>query len=94
MPTMDDLAKLASQLYNGNPSIGAHQSYGGSRWNQDAATALGLPSSGFWLWSNEEYKYNDYYDGYYVYARGFTSVTESSFGVRGLGGIQAVCLGD
>ena len=94
MPTADDLAKLASQLYNGNPSIGAHQSYGGSRWNQDAATALGLSSSGFWLWSNEEYKYNDYYDGYYVYARGFTSVTESSFGVRGLGGIQAVCLGD
>ena len=92
MPTVDDLAKLASQLYKGKPTISG--STYNIQWDQDAATALGLSSSGFWLWSNEEYKYNDYYDGYYVYARGFTSVTESSFGVRGLGGIQAVCLGD
>ncbi len=94
MPTAGDLAKLASQLYKGNPSIGAKEYKRDIQWDQDAATALGFTSSGFYLWSNEEYKYNDYYDGYYVYIRTFTSVTESTFGVRGLGGIQAVCLGD
>ena len=94
MPTPDDLAKLASKLYTGNQSIGAYQGNDGGRWDQDAATALGFPSSGFYLWSNEEYKYNDYYDGYYVYIRTFTSVTESTFGVRYDSGIQAVCLGD
>ena len=94
MPTMDDLGKLASQLYKGNPTINAYRDYSNLQWDQDAATALGFTSSGFYLWSNEEYKYNDYYDGYYVYIRTFTSVTESTFGVRGLGGIQAVCLGD
>ena len=83
MPTPDDLAKLANQLYNGN-----------GRWNQYAATALGFTSPGFWLWSNKEYKYNDYFDGYYVYVREFAAETTSYFGERFDSYGQAVCLGD
>ena len=82
MPTMDDLGKLASQLYKGG------------RWAQDAATSLGITSPGFWLWSNEEYKYNDYFDGYYVYVREFAAETTSYFGERFDSYGQAVCLGD
>ena len=54
MPTMDDLGKLASQLYKGNPTINADRDYSNLQWDQDAATALGFTSSGFYLWSGEE----------------------------------------
>ena len=55
MPTADDLAKLASHLYKGNPSIGTEEYKSGLQWDQDAATALGFTSSGFYLLSGEEY---------------------------------------
>ena len=51
MPTTEDLAKLASKLYRGNPSIGATELYRGN-WNRDAATALGFTSYGFALWAS------------------------------------------
>ena len=88
MPTMDDLGKLASQLYKGNPSIGAKQDYDG-QWDQDAATALGFTSPNFYLWSGEEY------DGFFAYNRKFSS-TDSGWGTtnRGSSSRQAVCLGD
>ena len=92
MPTMDDLAKLASQLYKGNPSIGAKQYYNG-QWDQDAATALGFTSSDFRLWAGEEYA-SDAADSRYF---GSTSSYRGSlFGLayRDNGGNQAVCLGD
>ncbi len=88
MPTMADLGKLASQLYKGNPSIGAKQDYDG-QWDQDAATALGFTSPNFYLWSGEEY------DGFFAYNRKFSS-TDSGWGTtnRGSSSRQAVCLGD
>ena len=88
MPTMSDLAKLASQLYKGNPSIGAYQAYDG-QWDQDAATALGFTSPGFYLWSGEEASRYD------AYPRRFYSTT-SHWNYYGRGGsfIQAVCLGE
>ena len=66
MPTADDLAKLASQLYKGNPSIGAKETYDG-QWDQDAATALGFTSHSFYLWLGEER------DSHTAYARTFGS---------------------
>ena len=54
MPTMAELGKLTSQLYKGNPSVGAYETKSGLQWDQDAATSLGFISSGFWLWSGEE----------------------------------------
>ena len=88
MPTADDLAKLASQLYKGNPSIGAEQAYNG-QWDQDAATSLGFTSPNFWLWSGEE----GYNGG--AYERNFGSMYSFYSGFyRGGSGGQAVCLSD
>ncbi len=89
MPTMDDLGKLASQLYKGNPTINAYRDYSNLQWDQDAATALGFTSPNFYLWSGEEY-----YSGY-AYNRNFDS-TSSHYGYtnRDGSGRQAVCLGD
>ncbi len=95
MPTADDLAKLASQLYKGNPSIGAKENEGGFQWDQDAATVLGFNSSEFKLWSGEE----DDRDGVYsngAYVRHFGS-TVSYWNANGRGdgsNVQAVCLGE
>ena len=89
MPTMADLGKLASQLYKGNPSIGAKQDYDG-QWDQDAATALGFTSPNFYLWSGEENSSSS------AYGRYFSST--SSYYSYGYGryssGVQAVCLGE
>ena len=88
MPTMDDLGKLASQLYKGNPSIGARQEYDG-QWDQDAATALGFTSPNFSLWSGEEDS------SYYAYRRNFYSTFSNYYdGTRYHSGIQAVCIAD
>ena len=89
MPTMDDLGKLASQLYKGKPSIGAKQDISGLQWDQDAATSLGFTSSGFYLWSVEEYS------SYYACSRYFSSTTSYwDYNFRGYSYRQAVCLGD
>ncbi len=91
MPTADDLAKLASQLYKGNPSIGAEQSYGG-QWDQDAATALGFTSPNFELWSGEEISNGR------AYVRNFTSTYSGWFNGFYRDNVnnspQAVCLGE
>ena len=90
MPTMDDLGKLASQLYKGNPSIGAKQDKSDLQWDQDAATALGFTSPNFYLWSGEEN------GSYRAYNRGFNS-TSSGYtynGYRYDSIYQAVCLGE
>ena len=91
MPTADDLAKLASQLYKGNPSIGAypHQVVHYLQWDQDAATALGFTSSDFTLWSGEEstslHAYYRYFDSTYsIYSDNYRFYSDR----------QAVCLGD
>ena len=90
MPTLDDLGKLASQLYKGNPSIGAEQSvYGDLQWDQDAATSLGFTSSNFVLWSGEEYA------SYIAYDRYFYSTSSAwSYGNRDSSNSQAVCIAD
>ena len=88
MPTADDLAKLASQLYKGNPSIGAEQGYDG-QWNRGAAKSLGFTSSGSWIWSGKErnsrYAYNRYFGPAF-------SIWGSS--CRHLTNFQAVCIGE
>ena len=89
MPTMDDLGKLASQLYKGNPSIGAKQNADHLQWDQDAATALGFTSSGFYLWSGEEN------NSVSAYPRGFNSTYSGySTTIRGYSSNQAVCIAD
>ena len=88
MPTMDDLAKLASQLYKGNPSIRAYSHYDG-QWDQDAATALGFTSPNFALWSGEELgNYSARYREFY-YTFSFWGDHPRSFSTK-----QAFCIAD
>ena len=91
MPTADDLAKLASQLYKGNPSIGAYpyQVVHYLQWDQDAATALGFTSSDFTLWSGEE---SSSLHAYYRYFDSTYSIYSDNY--RFYSGIQTVCLGE
>ena len=89
MPTMDDLGKLASQLYKGNPTINAYRDYYNLQWNQDAATALGFTSPSFYLWSGEESISGN------ASTRNFYSTLSSYYNYyRGSSLTQAVCLGE
>ena len=55
MPTMAQLGELASQLYVGNPSIGAYENKSNIQFDSNSSTAksLGLTPT-FYLWSGEE----------------------------------------
>ena len=61
MPTTSDLAKVASAIYEGNPSISATGRYGNLTYKSGTATSLGLPEPGFYMLSGEEYPYNGGY---------------------------------
>ena len=90
LPTGAQLAELASQLYVGNPTIGATQNKQGLQFDSDSSTAksLGLIPT-FSLWSGEEYSS----DG--AYPRNF--FTTASFWINGYryySHTQAVCVGE
>ena len=88
MPTADDLAKLASQLY-GYPGIGAKDTNALVGWKQDAATALGFTSPNFTIWSGEES------DSLNAYTRHFAStITDYFDSARDSRYRQAVCIAD
>ncbi len=53
MPTLADLGKIASLLYEGNPAIGAQVDKSGLTYN-NKASQYGLPEPGFDVWSGEE----------------------------------------
>ena len=90
MPTMAQLGKLASQLYVGNPTIGAYRDKDNIQFDSNSSTAksLGL-TPGFYLWSGEERSSNDA-DGRLFHT---THSGWSNHG-RGYGDYVAVCLGD
>ena len=90
MPTGAQLAELASQLYVGNPTIGAKEDKRYIQFDSNSSTAksLGLTPH-FDLWSGEK---SSSYD---AYARGFRT-TDSGWGRidRDDSNGQAVCVGD
>ena len=90
LPTGAQLAELASQLYVGNPTIGATEYKDNIQYDPNSAVskALGL-TPWFYLWSGEE---NSFSNAYY---RSF-STTGSSwlYNSRGVSNVQAVCLGE
>ena len=90
MPTMAQLAELASQLYVGNPSIGAKEAKENIQFDSNSSTAksLGLTPY-FHLWAGEE---DSSYNAYYRYF----GTTYSGWGsrYRDDGYAQAVCLGE
>ncbi len=90
LPTAAQLAKLASQLYVGNPSIGASEWKDNIQFDSNSSTAkaLGLTPC-FHLWSGEE-SLSDR-----ACYRGFCTTSSSWNGNgRSYSGVQAVCLGD
>ena len=90
MPTMAQLAELASQLYVGNPTIGAYQDKRDIQFDSNSSTAkaLGLTPY-FYLWSGEEYSsynaYNRFFRTTYSYWYYYDRTNSNS---------QAVCLGE
>ncbi|MBS6604059.1 MAG: type II secretion system protein, partial [Brachyspira sp.] len=89
MPTMADLGKIASAIYEGNPSIGAKQDVSGLTYKPGTATSLGLPEPSFYLWSGEESN-----SGYAYYRNFYPTYSLWSYSNRGDSHFQAVCLGD
>ena len=90
LPTMAQLAELASQMYVGNPTIGAKQDKDNIQFdsNSSIAKALGLTPS-FFLWSGEETS-----SGYAYSRRFYTTSSYWTNDARYSSRIQAVCLGD
>ena len=90
MPTAAQLAELASQMYVGNPSIGAKENKYDIQYdpNSPASNALGLTPN-FYLWSGEEH------NPYDACTRNFYTTRSTWYNfARATSRVQAVCLGD
>ena len=90
MPTMAQLGELASQMYVGNPTIGAKEDKYDIQYapNSPVSKALGL-TLGFYLWSGEEHS------SFNAYNRDFNTTRSQWYNnPRSHSGSQAVCLGD
>ena len=92
MPTMADLGKIASAIYEGNPSIGANQDVTGLTYKDGTATSLGLPEPSFYLWAGVELNSSNAYNREFSPTYSYRSSNYGSY--RGVSGIQAVCLAD
>ena len=90
MASMEDLGKIASLLYEGNPTIGAQQDVDNLKYN-NKASQYGFPEPHFWVCSGEENGTN----GYGAYSRYFdTTSTGWNSNGRGYSGNLGLCLGD
>lgn len=90
MPTMAQLGKLASQLYVGNPNIGADEQKYNIQFDSNSSTAqaLGLTLP-FAFWSNKEFNANG------AYARTFNTTKSEWYSYYGrFGSSPVICLGD
>ena len=89
MPTMAQLGELASQMYVGNPSIGAKETKDNIQFdsNSSAAKSLGLTPY-FRLWSGEENS------SLYAYTRLFNTTYSYWSNDARYRSTQAVCLGE
>ena len=90
MPTMAQLGELASQMYVGNPTIGAKEENNNIQFDSNSSTAksLGLTPY-FYLWSGEVDSSNHAYNRYFNTT---SSYWNNSF--RSNSNFQAVCLGE
>ena len=93
MPTMAQLGELASQLYVGNPSIGAKEDKNNIQFDSNSSTAKSLGLTPYFsLWSGEEdssgFAYcRNFYTTYSYWNNGYS-------GGRYGSNNQAVCLGE
>ena len=91
LPTMADLGKIASAIYEGNPTVGAYNIVKNLTYKSGTATSLGLPEPSFSLWSGEEYSeysaYSRYFNPTHTHYYNYPNYRDES-------GRQAICLGD
>ena len=89
MPTMAQLGELASQIYVGNPSIGAKETKDNIKFdpNSPVLKALGF-TSGFCLWSGEELSSDHAYNRCF-----YTTNSNWGYNYRG-SGFYVLCLGE
>ena len=87
---MAQLGELASQLYVGNPTIGAKQDKYNIQFDSNSSTAksLGLTPY-FYLWSGEEDSSDRAYRRYF-----YTTSSNWDYANRYRSYYQAVCLGE
>ena len=90
IPTLAQLGELASQMYVGNPTIGAKEENNNIQFDSNSSTAksLGLTPY-FYLWSGEVDSSNHAYNRYFNTT---SSYWNNSF--RSNSNFQAVCLGE
>ena len=92
MPTLAQLGELASQLYVGNPTIGAKEDKSGIQFDSNSSTAKSLGLTPYFvLWSGEENSSSN--GGAYIRDFG-TTYSTWNLSTRGYSGNQAVCLGE
>lgn len=92
MPTADDLAKLATELYKEHPSVGAKEDiWNGLHLDTSKASPIGflVPDWGVYVWSGEE---NNSHDAYYRFFS--SSGTRWANGNRLGRDSRAVCVAD
>ena len=90
MPTLGDLAELATELYKEHPTVGGRQDKrGGITLDRSKASSMGFTGSSFFVWSKMEgNKYN-------AFSRSFrSSDTRLNYSNRNGSNLQAMCLGD
>ena len=92
MPTMEDLGKLATELYKEHPSVGAKQDIDdGLTLDTSKASSMGFTGTSFTVWSGEE-RYSTSASSRYFYSS-YTHWSSSSRNGRN-SDAQAVCLGE
>lgn len=91
MPTSNDLAKIASSIYVGNPNISVSGFTYNLTYRDGTASSKGLPEPPFYMWTGEERSGNQ------VAYRGFYPDFSDYYGNGGFrkdGSFFAVCLSD
>ena len=87
MPTADDLAQLAKELYKGKPIVGGSE-YVNAELDTSKAASMGFTGSYFEVWSGEEHS------GGYAYNRGFNQSGSGWSYQHRNSPLQAVCVGE
>ena len=93
MPTVDDLAKLATELYKEHPSVGAEQTiWNGITLDTSKASSLGFTGSQLNVWSGEEISIGSAF-GRTFYSSSTSRGGVSRYGSAGSNG-QTMCIGE
>ena len=75
MPTADDLSKLATLLYKGNPAIGAESNKDGLLLNTSITTSMGIVGSDIHIWGSE---INGYHASYRRFSKSYTGYNKAN----------------